>query len=432
MLFVDVDDDFFDRLFQLACFVTAKQHPRPRHRQLVAFAAHGLDQDAELQFSAAGDFHGVLVVALAHAQRNVAFGFAQQAVTDHTAGDLAALGAGKGRVVDTEGHRQRRRIDRLRRHRSLDRRIANGMGDGRVRQAGQGDDIAGFRLVDGDTLQTAERQHLGDAAVLDQIALAVEHLHRLVRLHAARPNAPGDDAAEIIVGFDDGAEQTERAFLDHRRLYVAEHQLEQGLHAVVLRAFQRGRHPPLLGRAVEDRKVELLVGGVERGEQVEHFVDHLDGAGVGAVDLVDHDDGFEAHLQRLRHHEFGLRQRTLSGVDQHQGAVHHVEDAFDLAAEVGVAGGVDDVDARALPIDRGSLGQDGDAALALEIVRVHGAVDLALVLAVDPRLLQQAVDQRGLAVVDVGDDGDVAKVHFMLSPAPCCWSGLGGGLRPAD
>jgi hypothetical protein len=26
-------------------------------------------------------------------------------------------------------------------------------------------------------------------------------------------------------------------------------------------------------------------------------------------------------------------------------------------------------------------------------------------------LLQQAVDQRGLAVVDVGDDGDVTKVH---------------------
>jgi len=26
-------------------------------------------------------------------------------------------------------------------------------------------------------------------------------------------------------------------------------------------------------------------------------------------------------------------------------------------------------------------------------------------------LLQQAIDQRGFAVVDVGDDGDVAKVH---------------------
>ena len=39
---------------------------------------------------------------------------------------------------------------------------------------------------------------------------------------------------------------------------------------------------------------------------------------------------------------------------------------------------------------------------------VDGALNLALVVAVDAGLLQQAVHQRGLAVVDVGDDGDVA------------------------
>ena len=61
--------------------------------------------------------------------------------------------------------------------------------------------------------------------------------------------------------------------------------------------------------------------------------------------------------------------------------------------------------------DRGGLGEDGDAALALEVVGIHGALDHALVLAVGAGLLQQPVDQRGLAVVDVGDDGDVAKIH---------------------
>jgi hypothetical protein len=30
-------------------------------------------------------------------------------------------------------------------------------------------------------------------------------------------------------------------------------------------------------------------------------------------------------------------------------------------------------------------------------------------------LLQQAIDQRGLAVVDVGDNGDVAKFHSSSS-----------------
>ena len=145
--------------------VLAQQHLRPRHRQFKAFAAHGLDQDAELQFAAAGDFHRVLVVDFAHAQRHIAFGLAQQAVADHAAGDLVAFGAGERRIVDAERHRQRRRIDRLRRDRRLDRRIADGHRDGGVRQSGERDDVAGLGLVDRHALETAERQHLGDAAV---------------------------------------------------------------------------------------------------------------------------------------------------------------------------------------------------------------------------------------------------------------------------
>ena len=113
-------------------------------------------------------------------------------------------------------------------------------------------------------------------------------------------------------------------------------------------------------------------------------------------------------------HELGLRQRPFGGVDQHQRAVHHVEDALDLAAEIGVAGRVDDVDPGVLPDQRGRLGEDGDAALALEVVGIHGALGDALVVAERAGLLQQPVDQGGFAVVDMGDDGDVAQVHVEL------------------
>ena len=60
---------------------------------------------------------------------------------------------------------------------------------------------------------------------------------------------------------------------------------------------------------------------------------------------------------------------------------------------------------------RGRLGENGDAALALEIVRIHHPLGDALVVAERARLLQEPVDERRLAVVDVGDDGDVAKLH---------------------
>ena len=58
----------------------------------------------------------------------------------------------------------------------LDLGVADGVGDGRLRQAGDRDDVAGLGLVDRHALEAAERQHLGDAAGLDQLAVAVEHL----------------------------------------------------------------------------------------------------------------------------------------------------------------------------------------------------------------------------------------------------------------
>ncbi len=135
------------------------------------------------------------------------------------------------------------------------------------------------------------------------------------------------------------------------------------------------------------------------------------GRASGLVDLVDADDRLQADLQSLADDELGLRHRSLGRVDEHDRAVDHRQDALDLAAEIGVARRVDDVDARGPPDDRGRLGENGDAALALEVVRIHHPLGDALVVAEGARLLQEPVDERGLAVVDVGDDGDVAELH---------------------
>ncbi len=153
-----------------------------------------------------------------------------------------------------------------------------------------------------------------------------------------------------------------------RRRNVFDDEVEERAHAGVLRTFGALRHPAFLGRAVEDGKVELLIGRVEGGEEIEDLVHDLGGPRIGAVDLVDDDDGLEAHLQGLGDDEFRLRQRPLGGVDENKRAVNHMQDALDLAAEIGVARRVDDIDARVVPDDRGRFGKDGDAALALEVV----------------------------------------------------------------
>ena len=64
-----------------------------------------------------------------------------------------------------------------------------------------------------------------------------------------------------------------------------------------------------------------------------------------------------------------------------------------------------------VPDHRGALGQDGDAALPLQVVAVERALGHLLMLPEGAGLAEQLVDQGGLAVVDMGDDGDVADVH---------------------
>jgi hypothetical protein len=55
--------------------------------------------------------------------------------------------------------------------------------------------------------------------------------------------------------------------------------------------------------------------------------------------------------QALLQHVPRLRQRTFGGVDEQQHAVDHRQRPLDLATEVGVPGGVDQVDLDALPVD---------------------------------------------------------------------------------
>src|SRR5450755_1486766 len=57
--------------------------------------------------------------------------------------------------------------------------------------------------------------------------------------------------------------------------------------------------------------------------------------------------------------------------------------------------------------DRRVLGENGNAAFALQIVRVHDAVGYHLIGAKCACLTQQGIYQGCLAMIYVGDDGDV-------------------------
>ena len=183
----------------------------------------------------------------------------------------------------------------------------------------------------------------------------------------------------------------------------------------------------LLGAGVDDREVELFFVGVEFAEEVEDLVQGICRAGAGAVDLVDDHDRLDSQVEGFLEHEAGLRHRSVEGIDQQQDRVDHLQHPLDFAAEVGMAGGVDDVDLQPAVVNGKVLGEDGDAALLLQVVAVHDPFGDDLVLAEDSGLLEHGVDQGGLAVVDVGDDGDVADVlgHDLNGSLPAL-PGVGG------
>ena len=88
-----------------------------------------------------------------------------------------------------------------------------------------------------------------------------------------------------------------------------------------------------------------------------------------------------------------------------------------------MARGVDQVDLDVAELDRSILGEHGDTALTLQLIGIHDEGAGRLGVPKDHALLQQSVDEGRLAVVDVGDDGDVSQVMANgLGAGGCCFN----------
>ena len=168
-----------------------------------------------------------------------------------------------------------------------------------------------------------------------------------------------------------------------------------------------------LGRGIDNREVQQVVRSIELDKEVKDLVDHPVDPGRRLVDLVDHHDDAQIEGQRLLQHKVGLRHRPFLGIDHQQHAIDHPQHPFDLAAEIGVPGRVDDVDPPVMIKEGAILAGDGDAALFFQIHRVHQALGDNLIVAEHAAVLEQLVDQGGLAVVNVRDDGDIANLALV-------------------
>src|SRR5699024_1251511 len=152
-------------------------------------------------------------------------------------------------------------------------------------------------------------------------------------------------------------------------------------------------------------------------QQVLRVRDNFFNAGIRAVSLVNRNNHRKLCLKCLGQHEAGLRKRAFRGIDKQHDAINHGQPALDLATEVSVTRRVNNIDDQvsavftlALAVNGSVLGQHGDGPLSLLVARDHGAIRVVAVLAECAGLFQHAVDEGGLAVVNVGDDGYITEL----------------------
>ncbi len=223
-------------------------------------------------------------------------------------------------------------------------------------------------------------------------------------LHAA--NADATDIRRII---NAGHQHLEAALLHLRCRHMLQNRIEQRQYIVGRRA-PVVTHPAIFGRAKKGWEVELLFSGAQIEHQVEYGLLRLVGRTVGLINFIDDHNRPKSQFQRFLQYKTGLWHWALEGVDQQKNAISHIEHPLYFTTKIGVARGVDNVDFMVFVGDRDILGQNSDAALALQVVVVENQLTRQFMLFEKSASQQHFVDQRGFAMIDVCDDGNVANI----------------------
>ncbi len=216
------------------------------------------------------------------------------------------------------------------------------------------------------------------------------------------------------------------------------------LHPAVAHTYQGNNPQVVVEPGVDDQRLQriFVVAGRRRNgldQAFEHFIDAqaglgaaLDGVGginaddlfdfffntvrigLGQVDLVQYRHDLKALLDRRVAVGNGLGFNALAGVNHQQGAFTCRQRAADFVSEVNVAGGVNEVQLVLDTVFGGvvqgnAVGLDGDPAFTL---KVHGVQDLGFhfTLGKAAAHLDESIGQRRLAMVNVGDDGEIADM----------------------
>ena len=382
--------------------------------ELVALAAHRLNQNGEMQLATTGYLECIGVFRILDAQADIGIQLAEETLTQMTGGDEFTFLTGKRAVIDDEIHRDRRLGDLLEWNRLRSVNRTDRISDMQIRDTGNrydGTDGSGLYIH---LIQAVKLIELADFYFIffGRIVVVYDN-HILVDGDSTAVDLSDTDPADILIVVDRADQHLRRAVLiTFRSRDVVQNCLKERNHVLWLIIQVAGRVAALCG-SKDERAVELLVGGVQIDEQLQYLVDDLIRTCLRTVDFIDTYDDRQIQLQRLAQHKFGLRHSALKCVDHKDYAIYHFQDTFYLAAEICVARCVDDVDFCILIKYCCIFGKNRDTSFALQIIRIHDALRDLLIGTENAALLQQLIDQRRLAVVDMRDNCYVSYIFSL-------------------
>ena len=162
--------------------VITEQNLRAGNRQFKPLAAHVLDQNTHLQFAAPCNLKGLAAGCISDLDGHIRFRFFHQALTDHAALHFFAISACHGAVIDTECHRNRRWVNRLRRDRLGDLGRADCICYSGLGHTCKGHNIARFSRIDGLLTQATKGQDFAHTKSLDLGAISRQGLDGFIWL----------------------------------------------------------------------------------------------------------------------------------------------------------------------------------------------------------------------------------------------------------
>ena len=385
----------------------ARHNLRLTDRQFETFTTHRFDEHSQLQLAAALDLPRIRTLRRCDAKRHVANELLIEAVLQHCGRQLGPALARQRRRVDTNRHRQAWLVDGEDWEWAGIGEVCDGLADRHLRDASDGDNVAWASLVRRDALEFFGNKQLGQLDVLNR-AIGTAPGDGLALSEVSVANAAQRQTAEVRRGVEIRHECLQRMlWIVLGRRDMLDDRVEQRHEAFGQRVGTLIRGMSSARIRVHDREIDLLFSRIQVEEQGVRLVEYLSNAGIGTVDLVDDENHGKLGLKRLAQHEARLRQRPLTRVDEEQNSIDHGQTTLYLTAEIGMARRVDDVDLDVAVTNRRVLGEDRDALLSLQVVRVHHTLADVLIGSESTRLPEHGIDECRLTMINMRDDRDV-------------------------